>query len=95
MNALNKLKGQVLLEIHPEPANVGLRFSGAGMGIFGAITPKDLDAFVGQSVTVVRHVDGHVLELEFLGGSCMRIDLTGPGPESFSVHFDGGPIVVG
>ena len=95
MTALNKLKGQVLLEVHSEPGNIGLRFSGAGMGIYGRITPEDLGGFVGRSVTAVRHVDGHVLELEFAGGSCVRVDLADPNPESFSVHFDGGPIVVG
>lgn len=54
---LNKLKGQVLLEVKLEPENTGLRFSGATMGVFGAITGASMDALVGRSVTAVRYVE--------------------------------------
>ena len=92
---LNQLKGQVLLEVTPEPENTSLRFSGATMGVFASIAGTPLDALVGRSITAVRFVQDHVFELEFVGNGNLRIDLTGPGPEAFSLHFPGGPIVVG
>ena len=95
MSPLNRLKGQVLLGVTPEPENTSLRFSEAGMGVFATITGAPLETLIGRSVTAVRYVEGHLLELEFLGNSFVRIDLTGPGPEAFSLHFPGGPIVVG
>jgi hypothetical protein len=95
MSALDNLKGQVLLEVIPEPGNIGLRFSGASLGVFAGITGAPLETLIGRSIIAVRHVEGQVLELEFLGASCLRIDLAGPGPEAFSLHFPGGPIVVG
>jgi hypothetical protein len=95
MSVFDKLIGQVLLEVIPEAGNSSLRFSGSTMGVFSSMNGSNPSALVGRSVVAVGYAEGQYLELQFLGGAVLRIQLPGPGPEAFSLHFLGGPIVVG
>jgi hypothetical protein len=94
MSALDKLRGQVLLMVLPESENHSLQFSGATLAVFAPIAGPALETLVGRSVARVHQVDGEFMEIQFLGGSSLRIDLTGPGPESYSLEFRGGPHIV-
>ena len=95
MSLLDKLNGQVLLKVLPEPENSSLQFSGATLAVYATMTGPALETLVGRSVKGVRQVDGEFMEIQFLGGSSLRIDLTGPAPEAYSLEFQGGPHIIG
>jgi hypothetical protein len=95
MSVLDKLIGQVLLEVRLDPENAAFRFSDANLGVFSPFAGTRPEALVGRSVTAVRQIDDEVLDLQFVGEGRLSIDLSGPGPESYSLHFANGLIVVG
>lgn len=98
MNVFAKLVGQTLVAVVPEEGNSGLRFSDATLGIYAPIEGAPLNTLVGQSVVEVNHIEEKYLEVRFSGGSCIRVVLTPSvqkGPEAYSLHLSGGPIVVG
>ena len=95
MSALDKLVGQVLLEVARAPENTGFRFSSANLGVFSTLTGSPPEALIGRLVTGVRQVEGESMEIQFTVSGRLCIDLSGPGPESYSLHFSNGPIVVG
>jgi hypothetical protein len=98
MNFFAKLVGQTLVAVVPEEGNSGLRFSDGILGIYAPIEGAPLNTLVGQSVVEVNHVEEKYLEVRFSGGSCIRVVLTPSvqtGPEAYSLHLSGGPIVVG
>jgi hypothetical protein len=95
MSALNKLVGQVLLEVARAPQNTGFVFSEAVLGVYSPFTGTLPEALIGKSVTGVREVENKVLEVQFQGDGALVIDLSGPQVECYSLRFRDGPIVVG
>ncbi|MBC2729827.1 hypothetical protein [Thiobacillus sp.] len=98
MNVFEKLVGQTLVAVVSEEGNSGLRFLDATLGIYAPSEGSPLNTVVGQFVVEVNHVEEKYLEIRFSGGSCIRVVLTPSvqtGPEAYSLHLSGGPIVVG
>ena len=95
MARFDALKGETLLEVVPSVEGTGLRFSSVTAGIYGAISGTPAHELVGRYVTGVRHVEGEMLELDFLGNGRMTVDLRERQPEAIAVVYPDGRRIVG
>jgi hypothetical protein len=95
MARFDTLKGETLLEVVPTTEGTGLRFSTVTAGVYGAISGTPAHQLVGRYITGVRHVEGELLELDFLGNGQMKIDLRQRQPEAIAVVYADGRQIVG
>ena len=95
MARFDALKGETLLEVIPTAEGTGLRFSTVTAGVYGAISGTPAQHLVGRYVTAVRHLEGQVLELDFLGNGQMKVDLRQRQPEAIAVVYPDGRRIVG